>query len=162
VRPVHGSTVDRSFKMKGYVIQVIRARSNGPGRVRAGCGGGVAGERRRVTGARRRWPWLAIPATSTTKGSSKCRGDVCARVRGVYGGYCASPAAGTGRGRSGHSGELAGTLLCTKRRENWAGKIAHSSRVKRASSKVKKIQQRRGLATAAGRAALRRGRGACH
>jgi hypothetical protein len=41
-----------------------------------------------------------------------------------------------------------------------AGINAHSSKVKRASSKVKRIQQRRGLATAAGRAALRRGRGA--
>jgi hypothetical protein len=43
---------------------------------------------------------------------------------------------------------------------NWAGKVAHSSRVKRASSKTKRIQQQRGLATVAGRAALRRGRGA--
>jgi hypothetical protein len=41
---------------------------------------------------------------------------------------------------------------------NWAGDIAHSSKVKRASSKVKKIQRRRSLATAAGQAALRRGR----
>jgi hypothetical protein len=36
---------------------------------------------------------------------------------GVYGSDCASPAAVTGRGRSGRSGELAGTLLCTKIRE---------------------------------------------
>jgi hypothetical protein len=43
---------------------------------------------------------------------------------------------------------------------NWAGKVAHGSRVKQASSKTKRIQQRRGLATAAGRAALWRGRGA--
>jgi hypothetical protein len=55
--------------------------------------------------------------------SSKCRGDACARVRGVYGGYCASPAAGTGRGQSGRSGELVGTRLCTKRREIERGKL---------------------------------------
>jgi hypothetical protein len=42
----------------------------------------------------------------------------------------------------------------------WAGVIAHSETVKRASSKMKRIQQRQGLATAAGRAALPRGRGA--
>jgi hypothetical protein len=36
---------------------------------------------------------------------------------GVYGSDCASPAAGTGRGWSGRSGELVSTLLCTKRRE---------------------------------------------
>jgi hypothetical protein len=41
-----------------------------------------------------------------------------------------------------------------------AGINAHRSKVKRASSKVKRIQQRRGLATTVGRAALRRGRGA--
>jgi hypothetical protein len=40
---------------------------------------------------------------------------------GVYGSNCASPAAGTGRGRSGHSGELVGALLCTKGRENGRG-----------------------------------------
>jgi hypothetical protein len=47
-----------------------------------------------------------------------------------------------------------------ERKGNWVGVNAHSSTVKRASSKTKRIQQRRGLATAAGRAALRRGRGA--
>jgi hypothetical protein len=41
-----------------------------------------------------------------------------------------------------------------------AGINAHSSKVKRASSKVKRFQQRRGLAMSAGRAALRRGQGA--
>jgi hypothetical protein len=41
-----------------------------------------------------------------------------------------------------------------------AGIIAHSSKEKRASSKVKKMRRRRSLATAAGRAALRCGRGA--
>jgi hypothetical protein len=49
--------------------------------------------------------------------SAKRRGGACARDRGVKGGDCASPAAGTGRGRSGRSGELVGTLLCTKGRE---------------------------------------------
>jgi hypothetical protein len=68
VRPVHGSTVDRPFKTKGYVIMAARARSNGPGRVQAMGGGEVAGERRRAAEARRRWLWPAIPATSTTTG----------------------------------------------------------------------------------------------
>jgi hypothetical protein len=39
------------------------------------------------------------------------------------------------------------------------GNIAHSSKEKRVSSKVKKMRRRRSLATAAGRAALRCGRG---
>jgi hypothetical protein len=99
------------------------------------------------------------PPLRPQAGAKRC-GGTCARDRGVYGGYCASPAASTRGGRSGHSGELASTLLCVKRRENWAGDIAHSSKVKRASSRVKKIQRRRSLATAAGRAALRCGRGA--
>jgi hypothetical protein len=47
-----------------------------------------------------------------------------------------------------------------KRKGKRAGIIAHSSKEKRASSKVKKMRQRRSLATAAGRAALRCGRGA--
>jgi hypothetical protein len=47
-----------------------------------------------------------------------------------------------------------------ERKRNWAGIIAHSETVKRACSKTKRIQQQRGLATAAGRAALRRGQGA--
>jgi hypothetical protein len=37
------------------------------------------------------------------------------------GGDCASPAAGTGRGRSGRSGELVSALLCTKGRESGWG-----------------------------------------
>jgi hypothetical protein len=60
------------------------------------------------------------PPLRPRAGAKRC-GDACARVRGVYGGYCASPAAGTGRGQSGHSGELAGTLLCVKGRENRRG-----------------------------------------
>jgi hypothetical protein len=52
-----------------------------------------------------------------------------------------------------------GDAAVRERKGNWAGVNAHSSTVKRASSKTKRIQQRRGLATAAGRAALRRGRG---
>jgi hypothetical protein len=53
-----------------------------------------------------------------------------------------------------------GDAAVHERKGNWAGVNAHSSTVKRASSKTKRIQRRRGLATAAGRAALRRGRGA--
>jgi hypothetical protein len=47
-----------------------------------------------------------------------------------------------------------------ERKGKRAGINAHSSKVKRESSKMKRIQQRWGLATVAGRAALRRGRGA--
>jgi hypothetical protein len=56
------------------------------------------------------------PPSQPRAGAKRCGGS-CARDRGVYGSNCASPAAGTGRGQSGRSGELAGTLLCTKRRE---------------------------------------------
>jgi hypothetical protein len=42
VHPVHGSTVDRPFKTKRYAIRAARSRSDGPGRERAGCGGGQA------------------------------------------------------------------------------------------------------------------------
>jgi hypothetical protein len=41
---------------------------------------------------------------------------VCARDQGVKGGDRASPAAGTGRGRRGYSGELGEALLCVKGR----------------------------------------------
>jgi hypothetical protein len=68
VLPVHGSTVDRPFKTKGYAIRAIRARSDGPGRSRAGCGGEHAGVRRRAAGACRRCAWAAFPATNTTTG----------------------------------------------------------------------------------------------
>jgi hypothetical protein len=47
-----------------------------------------------------------------------------------------------------------------KRKGKWGGVIAHSSKEKRASSKVKKMRRRRSLAATAGRAALRCGRGA--
>jgi hypothetical protein len=50
-----------------------------------------------------------------------------------------------------------GGAAVRERKGNWAGVIAHSETVKRASSKTKRIQQRRGLAMAAGRATLRRG-----
>jgi hypothetical protein len=89
------------------------------------------------------------------RAGAKRSGGACARDRGVYGGNCASPAAGTGRGRSDRCGELVSVLLCTKGRIS-----AHSSKEKRASSKVQKMRRRRSLATAAGRVALRCGRGA--
>jgi hypothetical protein len=89
--------------------------------------------------------------------SSKRRGVACARDRGVKGGDCASPVAGAGRGRSGRSGELVSVVH--KRKRKRSGVIAHSSKERRASSKVKKMRRRRSLATAAGRAALRCGRG---
>jgi hypothetical protein len=53
-------------------------------------------------------------------GAKRSRG-ACARDREVYGGNCASTAAGTGRGRSGRSGELVSALLCTKGRGNRLG-----------------------------------------
>jgi hypothetical protein len=45
VSSAHGSTVDRPFKTKGYAIRAVHARSKGPGRVRAGCSGDVAGDK---------------------------------------------------------------------------------------------------------------------
>jgi hypothetical protein len=60
---VHGSTVDRPLKTKGYVISAVHARSHGPGLLQATGGGEHAGVRRRAAGARRRCPWVAFPAT---------------------------------------------------------------------------------------------------
>jgi hypothetical protein len=62
VSSAHGSTVDRPLKTKGYTIRVVHARSKGPGRVRAECGGEHAGVRRRAAGARWRCPWAVFPA----------------------------------------------------------------------------------------------------
>jgi hypothetical protein len=45
VGEVHKPTVDRSLNAKGYAIRTVRARSDGPGRVHAMGGGGVAGDR---------------------------------------------------------------------------------------------------------------------
>jgi hypothetical protein len=61
-------------------------------------------------------PWRRSRPLTRPQDSTKRRGDACARVRGVKGGDCALPAAGTGRGRSGRSGELVSALLCTKGR----------------------------------------------
>jgi hypothetical protein len=60
------------------------------------------------------------PPIRPRAGAKRC-GGACARDRGVHRGDCASPAAGTGRGRNGHSGELVDVLLCTKGRENGWG-----------------------------------------
>jgi hypothetical protein len=45
VGAVHKPTVDRSLNAKGYAPQTVHRRSKGPGRVRAGCGGDVTGDR---------------------------------------------------------------------------------------------------------------------
>jgi hypothetical protein len=74
------------------------------------CGGA----RRELAGV---GPGRRFRPPSQPRAGAKRRGGSCASDRGVYGSDCASPVAGTGRGRSGRSGELAGTLLCTKRRE---------------------------------------------
>jgi hypothetical protein len=68
-----------------------------------------------------------------------------------------------GRHRKGAERPLRRARGCAamhERKGKRAGINAHGSKVKRASSKMKKIRRRRSLATAAGRAALRRGRGA--
>jgi hypothetical protein len=66
VRPVHGSTVERPLKYEG-VRDLNRPREiQSPGRTQAKGGGDAAGEWRRSTGARRRWPWTAFPATVPT------------------------------------------------------------------------------------------------
>jgi hypothetical protein len=76
--------------------------------------------RRRAAARDRGSPALAldgVPGHHLDHGQVQNDAGACARDRGVYGSNCASPAAGTGKGRSSRSGELAGTLLCTKRRE---------------------------------------------
>jgi hypothetical protein len=128
VHPVHGSTVDRPFKTKGYVIRAARARSDGPGRVRAGCGGDVAGVRRRAAGVRRRWPWTALPATNPT--SSWCKtmwGCLRTRQGGLWGQLCLPG----GRHRKGAERPLRRACGCAAmhdRKGKRAGKIAHSSK----------------------------------
>jgi hypothetical protein len=51
------------------------------------------------------------------RAGAKRSAGACARDQGVKGGDRASPAAGTGRGRRGCSGELVEALLCVKGRE---------------------------------------------
>jgi hypothetical protein len=68
-----------------------------------------------------------------------------------------------GRHRKGAERPLRRARGCAavhERKGKRAGINAHSSKEKRASSKVKKMRRRRSLATAAGRAALRCGQGA--
>jgi hypothetical protein len=77
-----------------------------------------SGARRKLAGVA---PGRHSRPQTRPRDSSKRRGDTCARDRGVKGCDCASPAAGTGRGRSGRSGELVSALLCTKGRGNGLG-----------------------------------------
>jgi hypothetical protein len=83
-----------------------------------------------------------------------------ARVTGgLWGQLCLTG----GQHRKGAERPLRRARGCTvvhERKGKRVGIIAHSSKEKRASSKVKKIRRRRSLATAAGRAVLRCGRGA--
>jgi hypothetical protein len=74
VSSAHGSTVDRPFKTKGYVIRVVRARSKGPRRARAGCGGDVAGDRGGAAVPRREFADAPYPAAQ----------GAISRVRGLY------------------------------------------------------------------------------
>jgi hypothetical protein len=53
VGAVHKATVDRSLNAKGYAPQTVHRRSKGPGRVRVGCGGDVAGDRGGAAAPRR-------------------------------------------------------------------------------------------------------------
>jgi hypothetical protein len=105
------------FKTKGYAILAIRARSNGPGRVQARAAAASperGGARRELAGVdpRRR----SRPPLRPRAGAKRSAGT-CARDQGVKGGDRASPAASTGRGRRGCSGELVEALLCVKGRE---------------------------------------------
>jgi hypothetical protein len=62
VSSAHGSTVDRAHNPKGYAILTVHAKSKGSGRVRARCGGGVAGDRGGAAVPRRKFagaPYLA-------------------------------------------------------------------------------------------------------
>jgi hypothetical protein len=88
------------------------------------CGGA----RRELAGV---GPGRRFRPPSQPRAGAKRRGGSCARDRGVYGSDCASPAAGTGRGRSGRSGELAVTLLCTKGREIRRGILLTAHRGRR-------------------------------
>jgi hypothetical protein len=51
----HESTVDRPHNMKGYAILSIHHRSHGPRLVRAGRGGGCAGDRSGAAVLRRKF-----------------------------------------------------------------------------------------------------------
>jgi hypothetical protein len=88
------------------------------------CGGA----RRELAGV---GPGRRFRPPSQPRAGAKRRGGSCARDRGVYGSDCASPAAGTGRGRSGRSGELAVTLLCIKGREIGRGILLTAHRGRR-------------------------------
>jgi hypothetical protein len=125
VRSAHGSTVDRPLKTKGYAIRVVHARSKGPGRVRAGCGGEHAGVRRRAAELAGIAPGRRSRPSTRPQASAKRRGDACAHDRGVKGGDRASSTTGAGRGQSDRSGELVSTPLGTERREKRVGVISH-------------------------------------
>jgi hypothetical protein len=84
----------------------------------------------------------------------------CAHDQGVKGGDRASPAAGTGRGRRGYSGELGEALLCVKGRRIGQGFLLTACRRRRRAQKRREGAGGGNLATAADRAALRCGRGA--
>jgi hypothetical protein len=114
VSSAHGSTVDRPFNKKGYAIRAARARSDGPGRTRAGCGGKHAGVRRRAVGARRRCAWAAFSATNTTEGTHAhvivgSRGAIVPhRQPAPEGGRAAAPASSRVRQSALGEGELGG------------------------------------------------------
>jgi hypothetical protein len=116
VLPVHGSTVDRPFKTKGYAIRVgsLDARVRDAAASMPKC----VGARWELTGVA---PGRRFRPLTRPHDSRKRRRDACARDRGVKGGDCASPAADARRGRCGRSGELVSAPKCARRRETGRG-----------------------------------------
>jgi hypothetical protein len=66
---------------------------------------------------------------------AKRSASACARDQGVKGADRASPAAGTGRGQRGYSGELGEALLCVKRRGIGQGFLLTACRRRRRAQK---------------------------
>jgi hypothetical protein len=92
------------------------------------CGGARQGLAGASPGRRSRPPFR--PRVGAKHGAG-----VCARDQEVKGGDRASPAAGTGRGRRGYSGELGEVLLCMKGRGIGQGLLLTACRRRRRAQK---------------------------
>jgi hypothetical protein len=125
VHTVHGSTVDRPFKTKGYLIWAVHCGSKGPGRARAGAAATTpesGGARRELTGASPRW--CSRPSFRPRVGATCCAG-ACAHDHGVRGNDWASPAASTVRGAARSLRRARGGNAVREKKRNWAGDNAY-------------------------------------
>jgi hypothetical protein len=142
VHPVHGSTVHRPFKTKGYLIWAIRAESDGPARARAMGGGDDAGERRRAAEARRREPWTALPAIiSTTGWGNLLRG----RLRTWPWGQWERLGLTGGQHRTGAARSLRrarGGNVVREKKRNWVGDFTYHAQRMTAGQRVERRRQR--------------------